>query len=170
MKELENLEFSKQDFEKADDVLEILARIDKIDARYVHRESDQLHRYQPFLISLLLGDNADLAALEVEAMMKTYFLLWEYYKNRKNIKLTETAFEAKYQKNTHFFKFLEVESKEDIGKVYKSDLEQVKSKALLAAILHRFTTRPVLVAMKHEPKTSVLIGVKSLIECFDDII
>jgi len=50
-----------------------------------------------------------------------------------------------------------------------SDLQNLKSKSLLAAIFYRFQNRQVLRKMAFENKGIILIGIKSFIECFETI-
>ncbi|MFY9152977.1 MAG: hypothetical protein WAO52_13240, partial [Prolixibacteraceae bacterium] len=47
--------------------------------------------------------------------------------------------------------------------VYSYDLQKLKSKSLLTAILFRFDNRPVLQKMDTEIKDMILIGMKSFI-------
>ena len=101
-----------------------------------------------------------------------YYILWEYFKDKKNIrkiKLSEELFEKVHLKNIHFFKYLEVENKEGFDLTTKIDLENIQSKALLTDLLFRYQTHPVFLEMKYETRVIILIGIKSLIECFEEI-
>jgi hypothetical protein len=51
--------------------------------------------------------------------------------------------------------------------VYSNDLQNLKSKALLTAIIFRFNERPILIKMEVSKKGAVMIGIKSFIECFE---
>ncbi|MBI9036934.1 MAG: hypothetical protein JEY97_02265 [Bacteroidales bacterium] len=173
MKETNKIKFSKRDFEESEDIAIFIKKIDKIDKKYIDIESDELVRSQPFLLSILLGNSVDLEIPEAEEILKIYFLIWEFFKHKKNIiriKLTEKQFEKKLSKNVQYFKYLEIESKEDIGIAYTSDLRNINSKALLSAILIKFNNQTALVKMKTKIKAVVFIGIKSIIECFEDII
>lgn len=54
--------------------------------------------------------------------------------------------------------------------VYRSDLRHLRSKALWYGILSQFKHKEALAEMDAGKKWSVLAGLKSLIECFDEII
>ena len=49
------------------------------------------------------------------------------------------------------------------------DLENLKSKALMAGLFLRFETIKALIKMKGVKKGIVMVGMKSLIECLEDI-
>lgn len=154
------------------EVERITSMIDHITPTYVDKISDKLYQYQPYLISLVLGDHMDLLPLEVEEMMKIYLMLWEYYQHKENIKkvpLSQSVFTQKQNKNIQYFNYLETQSQ--AGRKFATDLSMadVHSKYLLGAILKRFQTRPTLVNMGHQKKVAYLISCKSLVECFDDI-
>ena len=54
-------------------------------------------------------------------------------------------------------------------KIYASDLSNLKSKALYAAVVKRYNEREVLLKMDVRKRGLILIGIKSFIECFDTI-
>lgn len=70
----------------------------------------------------------------------------------------------------HLLKYLEGEPGHE-GKleVIASDLEHLNSKALLTGLFLRFNTQNELINMKPETRGILLIGMKSLIECFEEI-
>lgn len=67
----------KTDAADIKEVKRITAMIDHITPDYVNQTSDNLYKHQPFLISLVLGDQVDLSPLEAEEMLKFYLMLWE---------------------------------------------------------------------------------------------
>jgi hypothetical protein len=126
------------------------------------------------LLSLLLGYHHDLITRELDEIIKVYLIIWEYFKDKRNIKkrqLTEIQFEEAQKINIDFFKYLDAEkSKEDFINTISLDLENIKSKALIAGILFRFNTTPILSNIKGDLKGILLVGIKSLIECFEEIV
>jgi len=95
-------------------------------------------------------------------------------RTRRRIKkrqLTVIQFEEAQKRNIGFFQYLDAEkSKEDFINITSIDLQNIKSKALIAGILFRFDTTPVLSNLKSDLKGMVLIGIKSLIECFEKMV
>jgi len=154
-------------------ISEILIRIDKIDFDYVNTLTDEMNQYQPFLISILLGYRFDLKPEEVEEIIKIFFIIWEYFRENNNIrneKLTEQQFERLEKRNIGLLKYLEGESDPDERlDITSIDLQHLESKAFLTGIFYRFNTREPLLKMDGKTRGTLLIGMKSLIECFEEI-
>ena len=49
------------------------------------------------------------------------------------------------------------------------DFENIKSRSLLAAVLLRYSERPVIAKMDEQMKGHIFIGIKSFIECFENL-
>lgn len=148
-------------------------KINNIDADYANSESDVIFQQQPFLISLVLGYKIDLKAEELEEMTKIIFIIWEYFKQNeivRQVKITQPLFEKVQLRNMHLLKYLKGEpGHEKKSKIIASDLGHLNSKALLTEIFLRFNTQDALINMKAETKGILLIGMKSLVECFEEI-
>ncbi len=167
------MEFTRKDFNETIDLAGLLKKIDNIDAHYVDKVSDEIFKYQPFFLSVLLGYSLDVTPVEMEEIMKIYFLIWEYFRGNKNVltkKLTQAIYEKIQNRNIQILKNSEtIKSKTARKKVYNDDLQNLNSKALLTAILFRFDTQPVLMEMEVQLKGIIMISTKSFIECFESI-
>lgn len=165
------IKFTENDFNETKRVSELLHKMDQIDAEYVNSISDEIFKFQPFFLSVLLGYQQDVTMEELEEIMKIYFLVWECFRlNPKVQKKQVTEFYyAKIQKrNVEMLRYSEGERNDkDKLEIYSRDLQNVKSKTLLAAVFQRLNERLTLVKMDSSKKAAVLIGVKSFIECFD---
>jgi hypothetical protein len=164
---------SEKDIDDTTRVGEIIKKINNISDDYARSESDVIFQQQPFLISLVLGHQNDLSAGEIEELTKLLFIIWEYFKHNGNIrrvKVTELQFEKIQLRNMYLLKYLEGEpGQKEKTEVITSDLEHLNSKALLTGIFLRFNTQEALIKMKTETKGILLIGMKSLVECFEEI-
>jgi hypothetical protein len=173
IKGLITMAISEHDFEEAGDLVELIKKIDGMDPDYVNTVSDEIFTKQPFLLSVLLGYQFDLTLTQMEEVMRVYFLMWEYFKRKGKLpvrKVTEDLFEQVQRKNLKMLKYAEGEpTDKDRQEIYDNDIENIKSKALLAAVFLRFNERPELVAMDIEKRGPVLIGIKSFIECLETI-
>jgi len=153
---------------------QLIKKIDRIDGGYVNKESDIISQKQPFLISLLLGYKFDLKELELEEIMKIIFLIWEYFKNSNQIekvKISESQFDRIQQRNIHMLKYFDGEQGHSAKiELIASDLGHLKSKSLLIGIILLFTQKASLLEMKNETRGIILVGLKSLIECFEEIV
>jgi hypothetical protein len=168
------IKLSGKDFKETDEIGKLLKKIDSVDEQYITSTYEEIRQFQPFLLSLLLGYQYDLNTRELDEIIKLHLIIWEYFKDKWNIKkreLAEIQFESTHNRNIEFFKYLEGEkSKKDLINTTSLDLENIRSKALLIGVLFRFDTTLVLSNIKGDLKAIVLIGIKSLIECFEEIV
>ena len=164
------MKFTQNDFNEIPLLARVEKRIDTIDSTNVNSILDDIYKKQPFLLSVLLGYNLDITPIELEELMKVYFLIWEYFKDNQNVqnrKVTEQLFEKIHNRNIGMLRYAEGESTDQSAILYSSDLQNLRSKALLTAILLRFNNRPDLVSMDMKTKGMILIGIKTFIECFE---
>lgn len=150
-----------------------LKRLDHIDEDYTHRTSDEMYKCQPFMISMFLGYRLDVNDAELGEIMKLFFLIWECFKDEKNIRtiqLTEASYEKVHSGNLKFFKALENQSDENAKEgLTNKDLQalSVRSQYLLASVVEAFHARPVLHQMRIEKKVAILVGLKTLVQSLD---
>ena len=167
------MNISEQDKIEAIRISKIINKIDRIDIDYFHVITDEMNQYQPFLLSILLGYRFDLKPEEHGEIIKIGLLIWEYFRENKNIrnkKLTEQHFERILKRNLEMLKYLEGESDPaELLNITGSDLDHLKSKALLSGTFYRFDTQPILMKMDSGTKGTILIGMKSIIEFFEEI-
>ncbi|EKF54419.1 hypothetical protein I215_12343 [Galbibacter marinus] len=148
----------------------LLLKIDQMDAAYVDKVSDQIYEQQPFFLSVLLGYSKDISMVEVEEIMKVYFLIWEYFKLNQNLpkkKITQTMFEKAQQKIIQMLHYSEGEPESLRDQIYEVEFQNLKSKSLWAAVLFRFHNRPALMNLNSENKGIILVGILSFIQCFE---
>lgn len=167
------MEISKKHIDETVKISAIVNRIDKMDVVYADSETDIIFHQQPFLISLILGYRLDFKMSEVEEIIKVIFIVWEYYKDNqkvKRIKITESQFERKQLGNIYMLKYFEGEPGEEAKSQFvASDLDHFNSKGLLASLFFRFDTQDVFLKMPTQTRAILLLGMKSLIECFEEI-
>lgn len=166
------MELTQQDYDEVKLIAGLLKKIEAYDAAYVIALSEDIYERQPFVLSVLLGYHTDVTPLELEELTKSYFLIWEYFKDKKNIqtkRITKKMFEKIHHRNISMLKYAEGESDVQRAIIYDHDLQHLKSKALMTAILFRFKSHPNLSNMGAEMKSMILIGIKTFIECFEII-
>lgn len=167
------MDFTPNDFNETTELAVLIGKIDQMDAAYVNSVTDEIYQKQPFFLSVLLGYRMDVLSVELEELMKIYFLIWEYFKSKQNVrtrKVEQAYFEKIQLRNIQMLKYSEGETSQlDKLKVFSSDLQKLQSKSILAAVFFRFDHRPVLSKMNGEEKGIILIGIKSFIECFETI-
>lgn len=167
------MKLTPTNFNETAEIAELMRKIEGFNKDYVFSVSDEIFQRQPFFLSVLLGYKFDVNPTELEEIMKIYFLIWEYFRNNKNVqtkKVTVADFENVEFRYIEMLKYIDGESsKKGKDKLYSHDIEKVKSKPLLTAVLFRLNTRPVLIKMDEQIRGIVLIGIRSFIECFEKI-
>ena len=68
-------------------------------------------------------------------------------------------------------KYVQNEKKpHSVDSVFKDDLQKLKSPILFGDVLSRFDLRKPLAEMEMQQKFILIAGIKSLIECFEDLV
>ena len=166
-----SMDITQKDLDETSEMAELLKKIDNIDENYVNRVSDEIFQRQPFFLSVFLGYRHDVSPEELDEIMKMYFLIWEYFRRHKNVQtkqITQTDFEKIQRRNIQMLHYADGELDQKAkAQVYTSDLQNLRSKALLTAILFMNNNRPVLLNMDPEKKATIYVGTKTFIECFE---
>lgn len=165
---------SEEDKNESLRVGQLIKKLELIDEGYVNTESDLIFKKQPFLISLLLGYSYDVKGHELDEIMRIIFLIWEFFKNQNQInitKISEAQFERIQQRNIYMLKYYEGEQGDkDKMEFVSADFKNLKSKSLFGGIVFHFFDKSPLLEMEKESRGIILVGLKSLIECFEEIV
>lgn len=166
------MKFSENDFREVKRVATLVKKIDSIDSVNVNSVLDEIFLKQPFFLTVMIGYRFDTTPLELDEIMRVYFLIWEYFRPYSNIqtkKLTEDYFEKIQNKYIDMLKSADRATEEKKTQIYTADLMNLKSKALLTAVFYRFNSGESLSNMDPYKKAIILIGIKSFIICFERI-
>ena len=167
------MNFTQNDFKETNELAKLLQKIDRIDEEYVNSMSADIFQCQPFFLTVLLGYRFDTSTEELEEIMKVYFLIWEYFKTNKDIrakKVTKEMFEKVQNKHLQMLQYIKSDlSQQEKMQIYSNEFQKLQSKALLAAILFRYTNRPILAALEDTKKGIILIGSMCFIESFEKL-
>jgi hypothetical protein len=167
------IDYSINDLNELDRVAMLIKGIDQISAAEAERMMDEMCLQQPFFLSVLLGYRFDTSPGEFNELITIFLLIWAYFRQCENIKthkLTQAYFEDVQLRHLQMLKYAEQESnEEDRQFVFKSNLDRLKSKVLYAVVHMRIIESVEFYKMKSEDKGLILIGIKSLVECFETI-
>jgi hypothetical protein len=168
------MEITGRDFKDTKRVAELINFVDQMDISSFDKESDVLYQKQPFFLSLILGYNFDINKAELGEVIKVIYIIWEYFKGHEKamkIQVTKQQYERIMARNAHMLKYMEGEpmAKQKSATI-GSDLDHLKSKALLTRIFFRFKTNKTLLGIQSEKAGIILIGMKTLIQCMEEII
>lgn len=166
-----NHNFTQKDFREAKKIGEIKAKLEHIDNDYILSLTDEMFKYQPLYLSVLLGYHKDVSLEAYEEIIQLHILVWEYFRSKSGIrskKVTESDYEKVLDRNIRMLKYSEGEpSQADQKKIFDLDLDKIKSKALMSAIFMRFELQPVLRKMNIQDRGAVLLELKSFVEIFE---
>jgi hypothetical protein len=144
------------------------------DFDFANRSTDDIYQYQPFLLSVIMGYKMDLPPAPLDALVKLYIILWEYFKNEPNVRkvtITQQQYEKAEDIQVSKLQTLDrLTSAKQKETAIANDLNKSASKALLALIFTEFKEKKVLKDLDQQTKAILLIGFKSFIQCFEDII
>ena len=167
------MQFTKTDLEENRQVAEIIQFCDTADLNALEQIADQIYRYQPFLISIFLGYKDEVDVFQHDEIMRILIIIWRFFQDKKNVKrkqITVKKFEARQRKNVAFLKYLEREPSGQAQKQTTADnLGALKSKALFTAVLFKLKEGPALKKLDPELSGIILVGMKSLIESFEEL-
>ena len=167
------MELSESDINEANKVADLMFKIDNWDVDYINSISSEILQYQPYFLSVLAGVRLEVTEEELEEFLKIYFLIWEFFRKDKNVlakKVTEADFLKVHNKQIDMLRYMEGEpTKKEKGKVVSYDFQKIKSRSLLAAVLLRYSDRPVIAKMDEQMKGHVFVLIKSFIECFENV-
>jgi hypothetical protein len=168
------MEITGKDFKDTDRVAGIINFVESADIAYFDRESNVLHQKQPFFISLFLGYKFDLNKEELGEVIKVIFIIWEYFKDNEKVrttKVTKEQYERITLRNAYMLNYMIGEpSEKEKSEIVGSDLGHLQSKALLTGIIFKFKTNKILASIMNGKGGIILIGMKTLIECMEEIV
>ena len=167
------MELSESDINETNEVADLMFKIDNWDVDYINSISSEILQYQPYFLSVLAGVRLEVTEEELEEFLRIYFLIWEFFRKDKNVlakKVTEADFLKVHNKQIEMLRYMEGEpTKKEKGKVVSYDFQKIKSRSLLAAVLLRYSDRPVIAKMDEQMKGHVFVLIKSFIECFENV-
>ena len=167
------LKLTDKDFSEVKKVAEIIKEVDHSNISELVNSFEEIEKYQPFLISLLLGFKDQLNKIELDELANTLIIIWRYYQNfpkTMEVRITADQYQDFDEKNLRFLNYLTGEPNEEARlKTIALNLDSLESKALLTGLFYRYNENKNLSSMEKGLKGEVLLGLKSLIQCFDSI-
>lgn len=171
---MSNLNISDKDMAATARIAAILKNVEENEnnIQYANTVTDELYRHQPFILSMIMGYKMDLTPEELGPVVKLYITIWEYYKSNANVRaipITQKTYEMVEDKNIRMLNNFEKMASDGKQVFLVNDLNKVDGKALLAAVFLQFRENKALRDMDIQTKGMLLIGLKSVIQCFDEL-
>ncbi|WPV67105.1 hypothetical protein [Chitinophaga sp. LS1] len=151
---------------------EIESRMNDFD--YANNITDELFRYQPFILSTIMGYKMDVPMEDLPDLINLYVLIWLFYRDKKNVRKVQIT-EQQYSKQES--RFVEMLKKYETNistaaknKMIDDDLNSFYSKSLYAMLVSECRENKILHRLNRESGGAVYAGYITLIKCFDEII
>lgn len=163
---------NKREAKDLQKVMELEDKIDIIDGKYVARMSDEAFKYQPFYLAVPLSYSDEMTPLELDEIMKIYFLVWEYYRTKDGPRekvVTPAQFEDAQSLMIDKLQYITAESEKNREEFLEYDVSSLKPQALLAVVMGRFENRDALLHMEAKTKVINLTGIQAFIQCFESL-
>lgn len=165
------MKITNTDLNEVDEIIEMLLKIEKFEKSYLNDLTKEIYFQQPFFLELIRGYSLELTEKEYEGIVQIHFLIWEYFKAKGKIptkRITVEGYENIQMRHIQMLKYTEGESNRgEVENIFIDDFAKIKSKTLFTFILVRFNTHPSLMNMDSRKTGMILIGVKTIIECFE---
>ena len=154
-------------------LIEITRRLVDHDKPYISLLLDEIRIYQPFLGSCILGYTVDFKGAEADAVFMLHLLLWAACRDKpacRKTAITESRYNKTMNRNIAFFKYLEKEEGAPaFHEAIAEDLQKNNHGILIAFINLCIKQWPALAQMNHENRNIVIMGIKSFVECFEEL-
>lgn len=165
------MEITKRDIVETEFVGELINKVDKIGLTEASEISDRIVRYQPFIMSLLIGFKFDVKEEQLNDIMKMLFVIYLYFERKTDIskkQINSKQFERYKKRNIQFLKYFSGEpTKENQLETNQQYLSNLNYKSLFTGILFMSNTRKGLKRMNSETRGIVILGMKTLIDCLE---
>lgn len=169
MSEINSMDKEEKELQK---IYELEKKIEVMDQYYVNSVMDEIHKYQPYYLTVMLSYKDDLVEEEMSEVINIYFLVWEYFRSIDGLrkkKVTQKQFEKFQYQTLHMLSYSADQPKNSRDDIFDKDLQSMKSKSLWTVVCMRSNEIPALVNMSSEKKGIILIGVKAFIQCFESL-
>jgi hypothetical protein len=152
----------------------IASRIVNHDNDYISRLMEEFVIFQPILVSKIVNFSRDLSPEESEEVISLYLIMWgvfRQYPECRETTITQDHFESVRERNISMFKYLDKEDDAGFfGEIVRTDLKKLNHGILMQYTGGCLQTWPVLCRMNINDYCALLIGVKSFIECMEEIV
>jgi hypothetical protein len=144
------------------------------DFDYANNITDELFRYQPFILSIIMGYKLDVAMEDLPDVINLYVLIWLFYRDKNNVRKVKIT-EQQYSKQESRFiatlkKYETTISAAAKNKMIDGDITSFSSKSLYAMLVLECRENKILHRLNRESGGAIYAGYITLIKCFDEII
>jgi hypothetical protein len=160
---------SPNDFADVRDLEWIIPKIENINCTEVDRITDEIEKYQPFIISLMLSYKEEYLNNPVyDEIIKNYLIIWEFFKAKGTVRkktLSSEIFNAKELEVAYFFMALDTLSGKAKDDLEVADLNAFKHKMLIFPLMERIKNNRLFKTLTSKQSAQLILETRTLIEC-----
>jgi len=162
---------NKKDLKDTAKVASLIRMIELQDQVYFLKVLDEMHEFQPFLLSVLIGYQYDLTPLQHEKVIKIFALIWEYFGDHENLRkkqIRESDLKQIVAGSLHTLQSYDKETSTD-GKnaAFNEDMARINATKLYLAIFYLINSDKEFDNMGVIERTYLAMGLKHIIECIE---
>jgi hypothetical protein len=163
---------SPRDKADAEKIFRLKEKIKAEGLSYADAESNAIYACQPFLISLAMGIASEVKPPAGDEFIKMVFLIWEYFKEDTAIRrkmITPEQFERIRGRHIAMMQYAGKEKSRSRKDIYARNTGLIRSRVLLSILFGEAGSNRILAEMNPADKSIFMMGMKCLIECFEEI-
>ncbi|MDZ4747648.1 MAG: hypothetical protein SH808_04125 [Saprospiraceae bacterium] len=166
-------EFTPNELQEATRIEGIFFRIENATASDLEKIVNELHRNQPFLMSMMAGYSQDVPMPVFNDLVLISAGIWEYFKELPNIRqvpLTLKAYQEVERRNVMALVKASQEKQAANTSSVRGEIFFMRSKILFAAIIHRVGNSVAIKGLDNETRAIILLGLSNVIEALDGVV
>ncbi|WP_367390126.1 hypothetical protein [Lewinella sp. LCG006] len=145
-----------------------------VDNATLEKVVDQIYTHQPFVVSLFLGYKDDVDMFQLDELLRILIVIWLFFEDHPRVKqkrITQKMFEARQKKNVTFLDYMDGEPSQSAkNQLVAENLKALHSKELWTMVFYKFKEGAALKTLDPQLSGIILIGMKSLMECFEEVV
>ena len=111
---------------------------------------------------------------QLDELLRILIVIWLFFEDRPRVKqkrITQKMFEARQKENVNFLEYMDGEPSQSAkNQLVAENLQALHSKELWTMVFYKFKEGAALKTLDTQLSGIILIGMKSLIECFEEIV
>lgn len=154
-------------------VLRLKERIQRDEPAYIDDMMKEIRGNQPFLLSLCGGIIQDTTTAVANDMAQILLLVWGFFREYSAVwkaQITTRQYERIQNRSIAMLQYGQGEKSRPRAELYGQDIKKLRSTALFADIAMDVAGRKKLAVLGQADASTVCLGIKCLIECFEEII
>ncbi|MDZ4682052.1 MAG: hypothetical protein SH848_13370 [Saprospiraceae bacterium] len=135
--------------------------------------TDEIEKYQPFVLAFFFAYKEQLNLAQMSKFLRVMLVMWLHFRKKPNVKqkeIKQQQFKDTLLANLEFLETLQKESSQEVCVLLIiENLSNFRSKGLLSVLFDMILNEKYLSRLDKSLSTSILLSIKSMIMCFEEI-